>query len=149
METKCHMIILEKETDQYIQDYIARHKLRFPREAIMNICQKYREEKKKEWSLDTITEAVSENLRDVLRDELKKLRLGASSVDKNTEILIEFINGLYFYPNYHGIMTTNLQEVGVTKIAEEVVEERILKQRQQQLGKEYSKRKSSLLFLFN
>lgn len=46
-------------------------------------------------------------------------------------------------------MTTNLQEVGVTKIAEEVVKERILKQRQQQLGKEYSKRKSSLLFLFN
>jgi len=37
----------------------------------------------------------------------------------------------------------NLQEVGVTKIAEEVVEESILKQRQQRLGKEYSKRKSS------
>jgi hypothetical protein len=27
--------------------------------------------KKKEWLLDTITEAVSENLHDVLRDELK------------------------------------------------------------------------------
>ncbi|MCG0050129.1 MULTISPECIES: hypothetical protein [Priestia] len=92
------MIILEKETDQYIQDYIAGHKLRFPGEAIMDICQKYREEKKKEWSLDTIMEAVSENL----------------------------------------------QEVGVTKIAEEVVEERILKQRQQRLDKEYPKRKSSL-----
>lgn len=40
-------------------------------------------------------------------------------------------------------MTTNLQEVGVTKIPEEVVEESILKQRQQWLGNEYSKRKSS------
>jgi len=37
-------------------------------------------------------------------------------------------------------MTTNLQKVGVTKIAEEVVEERILKQRRQRLDK----RKSSL-----
>ncbi|MBD8114379.1 hypothetical protein BMG_5811 (plasmid) [Priestia megaterium] len=144
METKCYMIILEKETDQYIQDYIAGHKLRFPGEAIMDICQKYREEKKKEWSLDTIMEAVSENLHDVPRDELKKLRLGINSVDKNTQIFIEFMNGLYFYHNYHGIMTTNLQEVGVTKIAEEVVEERILKQRQQRLDKEYPKRKSSL-----
>jgi hypothetical protein len=54
------------------------------------------------------------------------------------------MNGLYFYLNYHGIMTTNLQEVGVTKIPEEVVEESILKQRQQWLGNEYSKRKSSL-----
>jgi len=41
-------------------------------------------------------------------------------------------------------MTTNLQEVGVTKIAEEVLKERILKQRQQRLDKEYPKRKSSL-----
>lgn len=53
------------------------------------------------------------------------------------------MNGLYFYPNYHWIMKKNLQEVGVTKIAEEVVGESILKQRQQRLGKEYSKRKSS------
>lgn len=67
------MIILEKETDQYIQDYIMGHKLRFSGEAIMDLCQKYREEKKKEWSLYTITEAVSENLHDVLRDELKNL----------------------------------------------------------------------------
>lgn len=42
MGTKCHMIILEKETDQYIQDYIAGHKLRFHGGAIMDICQKYR-----------------------------------------------------------------------------------------------------------
>jgi hypothetical protein len=41
LETKCRMIILEKETDQYIQHYIAEHKLRFPEEAIMNIFQKY------------------------------------------------------------------------------------------------------------
>lgn len=37
------------------------------------------------------------------------------------------MSGLDFYHNYHGIMITNPQEVGVTKIAEEVVEERILK----------------------
>ncbi len=53
------MITLDKGAGQYILDYIAGHKFRFPGEAIMDICQKYREEKKKEWSLDTITEAVS------------------------------------------------------------------------------------------
>ncbi len=61
------------------------------------------------------------------------------------------MNGLYFYLNYHGIMTTNLQEVGVTKIPEEVVEESILKQRQQRLVINILKGKValSLLFLFN
>ena len=34
---------------------MAEHQLRFPGEAIMDICQKYRAEKKKEWSLETIS----------------------------------------------------------------------------------------------
>ena len=60
------------------------------------------------------------------------------------------MNGLYFYPNYHWIMTKNLQEVGVTKITEEFVEESILKQRQQRLVRNILKGKvASLLSPFN
>jgi len=118
---------------------MAEHKLRFLGEAIMDICQKYREEKKKKWSLDTIKEAVSENLHDVLKSELKKIRLGTNSYDKNTKILIKFMNGLYFYHNYDAIMTMNIQELEATKIAKEVVEERILNQHQKRLDKKYPK----------
>ena len=139
METQRRMITLDKETDQYIQDYMAEHKLRFPGEAIMDICKKYREEKKKEWSLDYITETVSENLHGVLKNELKKIRLGTNSADKNTQILIEFMNGLYFHHGYEGIMTTDLLELEVTKLAKKVVNERIVNQRQKRLDKEYPK----------
>ncbi|GFZ69166.1 hypothetical protein P4629_26335 [Priestia aryabhattai] len=139
METQRRMITLDKETDQYIQDYMAEHKLRFPGEAIMDICKKYREEKKKEWSLDYITETVSENLNDALKSELKKIRLGTNSADKNTQILIEFMNGLYFHHGYRGIMTTDLQELEETKLAKKVVSERIVNQRQKRLDKENPK----------
>ncbi|AEN92079.1 hypothetical protein BMWSH_p10015 (plasmid) [Priestia megaterium WSH-002] len=139
METQRRMITLDKETDQYIQDYMAEHKLRFPGEAIMDICKKYREEKKKEWSLDYITETVSENLNDALKSELKKIRLGTNSADKNTQILIEFMNGLYFHHGYDEIMTTDLLELEVTKLAKKVVGERIVNQRQKRLDKEYPK----------
>lgn len=133
------MITLDKETDQYIQDYMAEHKLRFPGEAIMDICKKYREEKKKEWSLDYTTETVSENLNDALKSELKKIRLGTNSADKNTQILIEFMNGLYFHHGYRGIMTTDLQELEETKLAKKVVSERIVNQRQKRLDEENPK----------
>ena len=133
------MITLDKETDQYIQDYMAEHKLRFPGEAIMDICKKYREEKKKEWSLDYTRETVSENLNDALKSELKKIRLGTNSADKNTQILIEFMNGLYFHHGYRGIMTTDLQELEETKLAKKVVSERIVNQRQKRLDKENPK----------
>ncbi|MEB4859793.1 hypothetical protein ABEY63_24880 [Priestia aryabhattai] len=139
METQRRMITLDKETDQYIQDYMAEHKLRFPGEAIMDICKKYREEKKKEWSLDYITETVSENLNDALKSELKKIRLGTNSADKNTQILIEFMNGLYFHHGYRGIMTTDLQELEETKLAKKVVSDRIVNQRQKRLDKENPK----------
>ncbi|KML24156.1 hypothetical protein [Priestia aryabhattai] len=139
METQRRMITLDKETDQYIQDYMAEHKLRFPGEAIMDICKKYREEKKKEWSLDYITETVSENLNDALKSELKKIRLGTNSADKNTQILIEFMNGLYFHHGYRGIMTTDLQELEETKLAKKVVSERIVNQRHKRLDKENPK----------
>lgn len=133
------MITLDKETDQYIQDYMAEHKLRFPGEAIMDICKKYREEKKKEWSLDYTRETVSENLNDALKSELKKIRLGTNSADKNTQILIEFMNGLYFHHGYRGIMTTDLQELEETKLAKKVVSERIVNQRQKRLDEENPK----------
>ncbi|MBY0008727.1 MULTISPECIES: hypothetical protein [Priestia] len=139
METQRRMITLDKETDQYIQDYMAEHKLRFPGEAIMDICKKYREEKKKEWSLDYTTETVSENLNDALKSELKKIRLGTNSADKNTQILIEFMNGLYFHHGYRGIMTTDLQELEETKLAKKVVSERIVNQRQKRLDEENPK----------
>ncbi|SFH64452.1 hypothetical protein SAMN04487776_1553 [Priestia megaterium] len=138
METQRRMITLDKETDQYIQDYMAEHKLRFPGEAIMDICKKYREEKKKEWSLDYITETVSENLHDVLKSELKKIRLGTNSADKNTQILIEYMNGLFAHHNFQGLLTTKYKELDSTRIAREVVENRILNQRQKRLDKEYS-----------
>ncbi|MED4391253.1 hypothetical protein ACXKZH_26825 [Priestia megaterium] len=139
METQRRMITLDKETDQYIQDYMAEHKLRFPGEAIMDICKKYREEKKKEWSLDYTRETVSENLNDALKSELKKIRLGTNSADKNTQILIEFMNGLYFHHGYRGIMTTDLQELEETKLAKKVVSERIVNQRQKRLDEENPK----------
>lgn len=138
METQRRMITLDKETDQYIQDYMAEHKLRFPGEAIMDICKKYREEKKKEWSLDYITETVSENLHGVLKSELKKIRLGTNSADKNTQILIEYMNGLFAHHNFQGLLTTKYKELDSTRIAREVVENRILNQRQKRLDKEYS-----------
>ncbi|MGN2275036.1 hypothetical protein [Priestia megaterium] len=129
------MMILDKETHQYIQGYIAGHTLRFPGEAIMDIYKKYRTEKKKEWSLDYIMKTVSENLYDVLNSKLKKIRLGTNSADENTQILIAYMNGLFAHHKFQGLLTTEYKEMDSTRIAREVVEGRILNQREKRLVK--------------
>ncbi|MGG1218257.1 hypothetical protein ABE236_12470 [Priestia endophytica] len=133
MKKQRRMISLDETTDQYIQAYMEEHHFRFPGEAIEDICRKYRDEKEKEWSLQYITEVVSRNLHEVLKKELTKIRLGANSADKNSQILIELMNGLFFNQGAKGLMTTSIQEMDSVRVAREEVEKRISHQRQKRI----------------
>ncbi|MBE5102184.1 hypothetical protein [Priestia aryabhattai] len=143
MEKQRRTISVDMETDEYIQSYMEEHHLRYPGEAIMDICQKYRNEQSKEWSLKYISEVVSQNLHDVLKEELKKIRLGTNAADKNTQILIEYMNGLFAFQGFKGLITTDMREMDSTRIARELVEERIAHQRQKRIDWEESRGKSS------
>ncbi|MEI2342579.1 hypothetical protein, partial [Priestia megaterium] len=132
---------LNEETKQYIQAYMEENKIGFTGEAIAQICNEHKQAKSNEWSLKYISEVVSNNLHQALKDELTKIRLGANSADKNTQILIEYMNGLFFHHGFDGLMTTDLQELDSTKVAKEAVEKRIANQRQKRIDWEESKGK--------
>jgi len=132
---------LNEETKQYIQAYMEENNIGFTGEAIAQICNEHKQAKSNEWSLKYISEVVSNNLHQALKDELTKIRLGANSADKNTQILIEYMNGLFFHHGFDGLMTTDLQELDSTKVAKEAVEKRIANQRQKRIDWEESKGK--------
>lgn len=141
MEKYRHKVTVDEETEAYIQAYMKEHKLRFASEAIIDICEKYRKIQEQEWSLKYISEVVSNSLHDVIKEELKKIRLGANSADKNTQILIEYMNGLFAHHGFKGLMTTSMREMDSTRIAREVVENRIAHQRQKKVDVEESRGK--------
>jgi hypothetical protein len=133
-------ITLDEETDTYIkEDYMEEHNIRYNGEAIVRICREHQASKNTEWSLNYISEIVSKNLHDVLKSELTKIRLGANSADRNTQILIELLNGYFFLEGVDSLITTDKQEMGSVKIAKEVVAERISNARQKRLDHEASK----------
>jgi hypothetical protein len=68
---------LNEETKQYIQAYMEENNIGFTGEAIAQICKEHKEAKSNEWSLKYISEVVSNNLHQALKDELTKIRLGA------------------------------------------------------------------------
>lgn len=134
-------ITLDEETDTYIKDYMEEHNIRYNGEAIVRICREHQTSKNTEWSLNYISEIVSKNLHEILKNELTKIRLGANSADRNTQVLIELMNG-YFFANdldLESIITTDKIEVGGVKIAKEVVAERISHARQKRIDHEESK----------
>ncbi|MCT9853337.1 hypothetical protein COJ70_24430 [Priestia megaterium] len=141
MEKYRHKVTVDEETEAYIQEYMKEHKLRFASEAIIDICEKYRKIQEQEWSLKYISEVVSNSLHDVIKEELTRIRLGTNSADKNTQILIEYMNGLFFHHGFDGLMTTELQELDSTKVAKETVEKRIAHQRQKKVDAEESRGK--------
>jgi lipopolysaccharide biosynthesis regulator YciM len=141
MEKYRHKVTVDEETEAYIQEYMREHKLRFASEAIINICEKYKKVQEQEWSLKYISEVVSNSLHDVIKEELTRIRLGTNCADKNTQILIEYMNGLFFHHGFDGLMTTELQELDSTKVAKETVEKRIANQRQKRIDWEESKGK--------
>ncbi|OPA14654.1 hypothetical protein [Bacillus cereus] len=132
---------LNENVHQYIQDYMDENNITHPGDAISKICMEHQASKSSEWSLNYISEIVSKNLHDVLKSELTKIRLGVNSADRNTQILIELMNG-YFFANdldLESIITTDKIEVGGVKIAKEVVAERISNARQKRIDYEASK----------
>ncbi|PEK99410.1 hypothetical protein COM24_27685 [Bacillus toyonensis] len=139
MSTIRRQVTMDQETEDYIKDYMEEHGIRYTGEAMGRICKEHEAAKNTEWSLNYITEVVSNNLHDVLKSELTKIRLGANSADRNTQILIELLNGYFFLEGVDSLITTDKQEMGSVKIAKEVVAERISHARQKRIDHEATK----------
>ncbi|MED3397833.1 hypothetical protein [Bacillus wiedmannii] len=139
MSTIRRQVTMDQATEDYINDYMEEHGIRYTGEAMGRICKEHEAAKNTEWSLNYVTEVVSKNLHDVLKSELTKIRLGANSADRNTQILIELLNGYFFLEGVDSLITTDKQEMGSVKIAKEVVTERISNARQKRLDHEASK----------
>ncbi|PEP81722.1 hypothetical protein CN581_11095 [Bacillus toyonensis] len=138
MSTIRRQVTMDQETEDYIKDYMEEHGIRYTGEAMGRICKEHEAAKKTEWSLNYVTEVVSKNVHGVLKSELTKIRLGANSADRNTQILIELLNGYFFLEGVDSLITTDKQEMGSVKIAKEVVAERISHARQKRLDHEAS-----------
>jgi hypothetical protein len=126
-------ISFDENTYDYIQDYMEqKNNIRHTGDAIAKICKEH-QKKEQSFSLNYISEVVSQNLHQVLKSELNKIRLGANSADKNTQILIELMNGLYFHQGVKDIITTGVIEQDGVKTAREFVEEKIKRARQKKI----------------
>ncbi|MGQ3381171.1 hypothetical protein ACT6P6_24295 [Priestia endophytica] len=136
-------VAVDEETRTYIQAYKEEHNIRYTGDAIARICKEHEISKNQEWSLKYISEVVSQNLHEVLKKELTKIRLGTNAADKNSQILIELLNGIFFNKSElgDGFIPTSVQEVDPVRIAREEVERRIAHQRQKRIDWEESKGK--------
>lgn len=129
------------EVLDYIEEIKEEQNLSFNGDAVSFLVADYKRLKKEQWSLNYVAEVVSQNLHETLKEELTRVRLGTNNTDRNTQILIELVNGMMINDNVENIMTTDQLESDGLVTAKNVVQERIENKRQRRVEWEASRQK--------
>ncbi|MBG9616785.1 hypothetical protein [Bacillus cereus] len=141
------LFTIDEETDNYFRAYMEEHQIRYNGVALAKMCRDHEQAKQQEWSLWYITEVVTKHLHEVLKEELTKIRLGTNNADKNTQMLIEYMNGIYDHEKYQGVCTTDIEETEATQHIRKVVEDRIAHKRQKKIDHQASRGQQQETFI--
>lgn len=126
---------IKNKNYDYLEDYKIINDFSNFGEALDIILEEHKELEKKTWSLQYVSESVANQTKYALEDELKRIRLGTNNTDRNTQILIEFIQGFMQDNNIEHIITTKENEPAFIKTVENLIQERISKQKQRKHSK--------------
>ena len=115
---------------EYLEDYQINNDYNTIGEAVDAIIAEHRELSKNDWSLNYITNVVTSQVSKGVQAEVKKAMLGINQADRNTQILIELVQGFMQHYDIEGIITTEVHSPIFMKEVERLVKERITKQKQ-------------------
>jgi len=115
---------------EYLEDYQINNDYNTIGEAVDAIIAEHRELSKNDWSLNYITNVVTSQVSKGVQAEVKKAMLGINQADRNTQILIELVQGFMQHYEVEGIITTEVHSPIFMKEVERLVKERITKQKQ-------------------
>lgn len=143
-EKKQYRFRIDDETRQYIDDFAEDNNIPYVGHALERIISEHKKLSKQNWNLQYISETVTENTRSVLielqkgiSNEINRVRLGTNNIDRNTQILIEILQGFMQMQNVEQIVTTNIYKPTFLTEAENLVQEKITSMKQR---KDFNKR---------
>lgn len=135
-----HRYRIDEETHQYLKDYAITNDL--PREsssmALDLIIKEHKQLVSEKVNTNLLSQVVSHNVSSAVEEmieagiakEMKKIRLGTNNTDRNTQKLIELLQGLMQLQNIEHIMTTDMNAPPFLQQVDELIEARITEQKQ-------------------
>lgn len=136
---------IKEETFEHLKDYAYENNIPYASvsRALESIVDEYIKNKNNNFKLNYVIEQVSNEvnksvqiaIKESISDEINKVRLGTNNVDRNTQILIELLQGYMQAENIKGIFTTNMNTPEFLKQTKKVVHERITNQKQKKDSK--------------
>lgn len=127
---------LTKKSSDYITEYAKKHNLPQRNRVINNIIEEHASIPDQKKKRDDLIQAISQNIAKEINKEISRIRLGTNNTDRNTQILIELLNGFMFDSNVKDIITTDDTETDALNTAKKTVQERIENMKQKKDDKE-------------
>ena len=101
-------------------------------QAINLVLKEHKE--KSDTTTELMIKIIANEVAKELKGELEKIIKGINSSDKNTQIVIEMLNGLFIKKNIGYINTSDVVKSEGLELAEEAVKKRISKSRVRRLS---------------
>jgi hypothetical protein len=132
-ESKQVRYLLDEDVLNYISDYKDKHNFKRDNVALQSIINEHKKLSNQLFDLEYIVTRlkqevlfeINNSVQNAVSDELKRIRLGTNNADRNTQILIELLQGFIVADNKETLTTTDIFKPPFLSEAEEVVQERI------------------------
>ena len=129
-----HYMLSQKNID-YIEEVKEKNNLKYNSEALELIIREHRQ------NSDITTEAmiklIAKEVSDQIKIDVKGIKKASNEADKNTQILLELINGFFVISQYGRLATTDDILAPALTNATEIVEKRIKAKMVKGLDKKY------------
>lgn len=125
---------ISNEANEYIKQVRSERKIRSESEALEHIVKEHKE--KSDTTMELMIKIIASEVAKELKGELTKIIKGINSADRNTQIVMEMLNGLFIKNNVGYINTSDIVKAEGLELAEEAVRKRISKSRVRKLDNE-------------
>ena len=135
-----HRYRIDEEVHQYLKDYAIKNEL--PRDsssrALELVFREHKQLTSEKANMHLMSQVISHNVTNSVQEmieagvakEVNRIRLGTNNTDRNTQKLIELVQGLLQLQNIEHIMTTDMNAPPFLKQVDELIESRITEQKQ-------------------
>lgn len=129
------MFVVSEKNLEYIEEVKGNNNFKYNSEALDLIIREHRTNS--DITTDYMIKLIAEKVSEQMKSEIKGIKFASNSADKNTQILLELINGLFIISNYGRLATTEDIKAEAFERATDLVESRIKNKRISKLDKEY------------
>lgn len=127
--------MMSEKSIKYIGEVKEKQSLKYNSEALDFIIREH--QRNGETKTDLLIEIISDKVSEKIKSDVVGLKQGVNSSDKNSQILIELLNAIFFKQKYGKIVTTSEDISEGLRMAKEEVEKRIIKQRNIKLDNKF------------